>query len=79
MSQALFVVDKFLEVHRALIPNEPQITAEQRQFIAHIAELNQPETQSVATRSISAQHSQKEYDRSVRSIAELVRPIIGSI
>jgi HD-GYP domain-containing protein (c-di-GMP phosphodiesterase class II) len=39
------VVDTFLAVHRGLCPSEPEITTEQRQFIAHIAELNQPAQQ----------------------------------
>jgi len=37
------VVDTFLAVHHQMHPSEPQITSEQRQFIAHIAELNQPD------------------------------------
>ncbi len=73
------VVDKFLEVYRALTPNEPQITAEQRQFISHIAELNHPESESVANKSTADKHSQNEFDRAVRSITEAVRPLVGSL
>ena len=74
------VVDKFLEVHRDLTPNEPQITAEQRQFIAHIAEVNQPESQSAATQySITSDEAQRdEFDQASVYHADRLRPLVGS-